>query len=218
MRGRGKVTALAVATAAVVLAFVVAAACTSGGGTTSGGGGGSSLTGAGGATGAGSTGAGGATGAGSTGAGAASSVPNPCGFLTGADVTAAMRDAGYSTTVADGTLVPTGSEAEAACLFQDANGLEFQLQLCTTSFCDFDFLRAGFEAGGMADAVSGVGDDAFFASTCEGPDLLRHDQLYATAKGLVFSFHIGCLTSSTISQDGSDQALTSLVQLAISRA
>jgi hypothetical protein len=216
MRGRGKVTALAVATAAVVLAAGVAVACSSGGGSTTGGG--SSLTGAGGATGAGSTGAGGATGAGSTGAGAASSVPNPCELLTGADVTAAMGDAGYSTTVADGTLVPTASEAEAGCLFQDANGLEFQFQLCTTSFCDFDVLRAAFEAGGLADAVSGVGDDAFFASTCEGPDFLRHDQLYATAKGLVFSFHIGCLTSSTISQDGSDQALTGLVQLAISRA
>jgi hypothetical protein len=205
MRGRGKVTALAVATAAVVLVASVAAACSSGGDST--GGGGSNV-----------TGAGGATGAGSTGAGAASSVPNPCELMTGADVTAAMRDAGYSTTVADGTLVPTASKAEAACLFQDANGLEFQFQLCTTSFCDFDALRAGFGAGGLADAVSGVGDDAFFASTCEGPDFLHHDQLYATAKGLVFSFHIGCLTSSTISQDGSDQALTGLVQLAISRA
>jgi hypothetical protein len=205
MRGRGKVTALAVATAAVVLVAGVAAACSSGGGSTAGGG--SNV-----------TGAGGATGAGSTGAGAAWSVPNPCELMTGADVTAAMRDAGYSTTVADGTLVPTASKAEAACLFQDANGLEFQFQLCTTSFCDFDALRAGFGAGGLADAVSGVGDDAFFASTCEGPDFLHHDQLYATAKGLVFSFHIGCLTSSTISQDGSDQALTGLVQLAISRA
>lgn len=182
-----------------MLVLIVAAACSTGGGDGTGGGG-SNI-----------TGAGGSPAAGSTGTGAEVSVPNPCQLLSGADIMKALGDAGYTTTVPDGTLGTMGSQS--TCRYQDANGLAFYLDVCSTSACDLNVPRA---LGG--DPVSGVGDDAFFASTCSGPDLLRHDQLWAEAKGLIFTLHIGCHTASTLPQPGNDQALTALMQLAISRA
>jgi hypothetical protein len=68
-----------------------------------------------------------------------------------------------------------------------------------------------------ADTVSGVGDDAFWAAGCDGPDLVPNHQLWAKAKGLTFELKSACHTAGALAADKSDQALMDLINLSISR-
>ena len=145
---------------------------------------------------------------------AASSVPNPCLLISGAVATTAMTTAASSQTYAEGVLFDS-NPANPFCRYDETNGgIGFALYLCTTRTCDFGIVRDVM--GG--DTVSGVGDDAFFQSTCDGPGLLGHDQLWATAKGLVFHLQVDCHTESALSLANSDKAMTDLMKVAITNA
>lgn len=145
--------------------------------------------------------------------GGGATVPNPCTLVTSDDVTSVLGKAGYSGSYQQPRL-DTHNPPVPACIYEESgpSGLVVELDVCTTTTC------GGVIGNPGGDAVSGVGDDAFFMSTCQGPGLLNHDQLEANAKGLVFTLHVGCHQASTLPQDKSDQAMMDLMKLAISRA
>ena len=144
----------------------------------------------------------------------AASVPDPCSLISGAEATSILASAGTAYTYTDGTVF-TANPLMPLCSFDEANGgIGFGITVCTTATCDFGIVRDTM--GG--DTITGVGDDAFFQSTCEGSGLVGHDQLWATANGLVFHLTVACRTEDALPLDKGDEAMIELVKLAISRA
>ena len=144
----------------------------------------------------------------------AASVPDPCTLISGAEATSILASAGTAFTYTDGTVFADNADAPF-CRFVEANrGIGFAIAVCTTATCDFGIVRDTM--GG--DPVTGVGDDAFFQSTCQGSGLLGHDQMWATAKGLVFHLTVDCRTEDALPLDKGDEAMIELMKLAISRS
>jgi hypothetical protein len=148
--------------------------------------------------------------------GGAASVPDPCTLLTSDDVTGTLAKAGYPGNYGPGTL-NTSNPNDPRCVYEEPGpaSLTAALDVCSATMCDFGIVKS---MSGGAGAVSGVGDDAFFFSACDGPGLVPDHQLWATAKGLVFQLNLACHTESALSAGGTDQAMTDLMKLAISRA
>lgn len=149
------------------------------------------------------------------GGGAAVSLPDPCALLTATDVNDALAEAGLSAAFGEGQLL-SGTPTNPSCVYHESGPAAYLVELGVSDAGTFAWDAARGVAS--ADAVAGVGDDAFFASTCSGPDLLGHDQLFAKAKGLVFHLRFFCHDASTLAPDKSDQAKMELLRLAISRA
>lgn len=144
----------------------------------------------------------------------AASVPDPCSLISGAEATSILASAGTAYTYTDGTLFTDNAQAPF-CRFEETNrGIGFVIAVCTTATCDFAIVRDMMEG----DTVTGVGDDAFFHSTCQGSGLVGHDQLWATARGLVFHLTVDCRTEDALPLDKGDEAMIELVKLAISRS
>ncbi len=149
------------------------------------------------------------------GGGGAATAPDPCTLLTAADVTSAYGKAGVSATYQPGTVVPAlpGMTCQIAPA-PGAPGISIGLEVCTLALCNFDTVKT-FMGGAT---VSGVGDDAFWAAGCDGPDLVPNHQLWAKAKGLNFELTSACHTAGSLAADKSDQTLIDLMTLAISRS
>jgi hypothetical protein len=144
---------------------------------------------------------------------AASSAPDPCTLISAADASGILADAGSSQTYADGTL-NTHDALSPECQYAGAGDhMSFTMKVCTSATCDFNTVR-NFMGG---DTITGVGDDAFFQTTCDLP-LIGHNQLWATAKGLVFHLTLSCHTADTLSLEKNDQVMRDLTKLAISHA
>lgn len=68
------------------------------------------------------------------------------------------------------------------------------------------------------DTITGLGSDAFFQTTCDTTNSVGHNQLWSTAKGLVYHLTLDCHTAATLAQDKTEQVMKDLIKVAISHS
>jgi hypothetical protein len=156
------------------------------------------------------------SGGGASRAPAASSVPDPCTLVSAADATTTFANDGGSGTYPEGTL-DTHDAAEPECHYGsggDGSLIGFVLKVCTSAMCNMNTVRDVM--GG--DTITGLGSDAFFQTTCDTTNFAGHNQLWSTAKGLVYHLTLDCHTAARLAQDKSEQVMKDLIKVAISHS